>query len=162
MTFGMSRRQMAEKHFAHEVGTSYDLPMFSVGSTVHADEAIVTVQDWLQTNWHQDVDIVQMAERAGMPVRTFTRRFRTALGMTPNQYLQDLRTEQARDMLKTTDLSISDVAERVGYHDTAYFARLFKSRVGLTPTEYKRMVRPKLFQISSVVPANTGAQSERE
>ncbi len=152
MSFGLQRRQMAEKHFAHEVGSSYDLPMFSVGSAAHSDEAIVAVQEWLQANWHLEIDIVQMAARAGMPVRTFTRRFRSALGMTPNQYLQDLRTENARDLLKTTDLSISDVAERVGYRDTAYFARLFKSRVGLTPTEYKRMVRPKLFQVSGHTP----------
>lgn len=159
-SFGLERRQMAERHFAHEVGTSYDLPMFSVGSAVHTDEAIISVQEWLRANWHLDVDVIQMAQKAGMPVRTFTRRFRSALGITPNQYLQDLRTENARDMLKTTDLSISDVAECVGYKDTAYFARLFKSRIGLTPTEYKRVVRPKLFQVSSGDDGTRDAKSQ--
>jgi len=145
--FGLERRQLAERHFAHEVGSSYDLPMFSVGRAAHADEEIIEIQAWLKTSCHEDIDIPQMAEKAGMPVRTFTRRFRSALGMTPNQYLQDLRIENGRDLLKSTDLSIQDVAENVGYKDTAYFSRVFKTKVGLTPSDYKKMVRPKLFQL---------------
>ena len=145
--FGLEKRQLAERHFAHEVGSSYDLPMFSVGRAAHADEDIIEIQAWLKSSCHEDIDIPQMAERAGMPVRTFTRRFRQALGMTPNQYLQDLRIENGRDLLKSTDLSIQDVAENVGYKDTAYFSRVFKTKVGLTPSDYKKMVRPKLFQL---------------
>ena len=146
--FGLEKRQMAERHFAHEVGSSYDLPMFSIGNAAHADEAIVEVQEWLKSSCCEDIDIPQMAEHADMPIRTFTRRFRQALGMTPNQYLQDLRIENGRDLLKTTDLSVQDVADSVGYKDTAYFSRVFKAKVGLTPTEYKKMVRPKLFQVT--------------
>tara|TARA_R110001592_G_scaffold93168_1_gene270754 strand:- start:13620 stop:14600 length:981 start_codon:yes stop_codon:yes gene_type:complete len=145
--FGLARRQMAERHFAHEVGSSYDLPMFSVGRAAHADEEIIEVQAWLKTACHEEIDIPQMAAKADMPVRTFTRRFRRALGLTPNQYLQDIRIENGRELLKSTDLSIQDVAENVGYRDTAYFSRVFKARVGLTPSEYKKMVRPKLFHL---------------
>lgn len=147
--FGMNYRQMAERHFAHEVGSSYDLPMFAVGNAAHTDESIIEVQEWLKRACHEDIDIPQMAEKAEMPVRTFTRRFRQALGMTPNQYLQDLRIERGRDLLKTTDLTVQDVAENIGYKDTAYFSRVFKTKVGLTPSEYKKMVRPKLFQLSN-------------
>ncbi len=146
--FGVKKRQLAEQHFAHEVGSSYDLPMFAIGHAAHADEAIVEVQEWLKQACCNDIDIPQMAERADMPIRTFTRRFRLALGMTPNQYLQDLRIENGRDLLKATDLSVQDVAEQVGYRDTAYFSRVFKAKVGLTPTEYKKVVRPKLFQVT--------------
>ncbi|MFT6121698.1 MAG: transcriptional regulator GlxA family with amidase domain [Oleiphilaceae bacterium] len=146
--FGLKHRQMAERHFEHEVGSSYDLPMFSIGNAAHADESIIEVQEWLKISCHEEIDIPQMAKKAEMPVRTFTRRFRQALGMTPNQYLQDLRIENGRDLLKTTDLTVQDVAENVGYKDTAYFSRVFKTKVGLTPTDYKKMVRPKLFQLS--------------
>ena len=146
--FGLERRQLAERHFAHEVGSSYDLPMFSIGRAAHADEDIIEIQAWLKTTCHEEIAIPHMAEKAGMPVRTFTRRFRQALGLTPNQYLQDLRIENGRDLLKTTDLSIQDVAENVGYKDTAYFSRVFKAKVGLTPSDYKKMVRPKLFQLN--------------
>jgi len=145
--FGLDKRQLAEQHFAHEVGSSYDLPMFSIGNAAHADEDVVEVQAWLKKACCEDIDIPDMARYAGMPVRTFTRRFRQALGMTPNQYLQDLRIENGRDLLKSTDLSVQDVAENVGYRDTAYFSRVFKSKVGLTPTEYRKMVRPKLFSV---------------
>lgn len=147
--FGAETKQNLERHFVHEVGSSYDLPMFSVGSGAHADETIVTVQEWLKQVSAQDVDIAEMANEAALPVRTFTRRFKQALGVTPNQYLQDLRIENGRDMLKSTDLSVQDIADSVGYKDTAYFARVFKSKVGLTPTEYRKIVRAKLFQVSS-------------
>ena len=147
--FGLKRRQIAEQHFAHEVGSSYDLPMFAVGHAAHADESIVEVQEWLKSRCYEEVDIPQMAAQAKMPVPPFPRRFRQALGMTPNQYLQDVRIENGRDLLKTTDLTVQDVADKVGYKDTAYFSRVFKAKVGLTPTDYKKMVRPKLFQLTA-------------
>lgn len=80
-----------------------------------------------------------------MSVRTLNRRFKTATDQSPLQYLQEIRINTARDLLKTSNLSINEVAEKVGYQDSGYFTTLFKKQLATTPKEYRATVRAKLF-----------------
>ena len=145
--YGTSAKHWVETHFSHEVSRTYDAPMYQLGGETHADEAIVAVQAWLQHHWHQPVDLQHMAHHAGLPVRTFSRRFKRATGTTAHQYLQGLRMQAARDLLKTTDMTMQDIAQAVGYPDPAYFSRVFTGCIGLSPSEYRRVVRAKLFRV---------------
>ena len=77
--------------------------------------------------------------------RTLQRRFRQATGQTPLQYLNRKRIEAATDMLRASNLSVSDVAWQVGFGDVSYFTRLFRQHTGLTPARYRQSVRGKLF-----------------
>jgi len=80
-----------------------------------------------------------------MSVRTLNRRFKNALGKTPLDYLQEIRINTAKDLLKTSNLSISEIADKVGYQDTGYFTTLFKKKLATTPNAYRDTVRAKLF-----------------
>ena len=86
-----------------------------------------------------------MADRFGMSVRSLNRRFKLATNTTPLQYLQELRISHAKDLLKRSNLIISEVADRVGYQDASYFTGLFKKLNSVTPNEYRSLVRNKLF-----------------
>ena len=80
-----------------------------------------------------------------MSIRTLNRRFKNALGQTPLEYLQEIRINIAKDLLKTSNLSISEIADKIGYEDTGYFTRLFKKHLAITPNGYRNTVRAKLF-----------------
>ena len=54
------------------------------------------------------------------------------------EYVHSLRMEEAKQILETEQLSIDEVGHQVGYEDPAYFRRLFKRKVGLTPARYRR------------------------
>ncbi|MNG37514.1 Arabinose operon regulatory protein [compost metagenome] len=58
--------------------------------------------------------------------------------MTPMEYIQTLRVEEAKHLLETTASPIEVVAEEVGYDDAAFFSRLFKRSVNLSPAQYRR------------------------
>ena len=73
------------------------------------------------------------------------RRFKLATNTTPVQYLQDIRINHARELLKQSNLVVAEVADAVGYQDTSYFSSLFKKLNDVTPNEYRRLVRNKLF-----------------
>ena len=60
---------------------------------------------------------------------------------TPAQYITSVRLQQAKHLLLTDSLPVSQVAEFCGYYDVAYFCYLFKKNVGLTPGEYRRGMR---------------------
>ncbi len=66
------------------------------------------------------------------------REFKTAYGLTPYEYLLTRRFSAAKAMLKSTAMSISEIAERLSFYDVHYFSDCFKKRFGLTPTEYRR------------------------
>ncbi|MFO7188205.1 MAG: helix-turn-helix transcriptional regulator [Pseudomonadota bacterium] len=77
-----------------------------------------------------------------MPERTLKRRFKTATGTTLIEYLQNLRVEEAKKLLETTELPAEEISAQVGYEDGSFFRRLFKRSTGLTPGQYRRMFQP--------------------
>lgn len=104
----------------------------------HGDREIAQVEEWLDRNWPQPAGTAAMAAVAGLGERQFLRRFKSATGRTPIEYLQQLRIEEARHLLETTNRTVSDITWSVGYEDLNTFRRLFQKKVGLTPGQYRQ------------------------
>ncbi|WP_027329147.1 GlxA family transcriptional regulator [Marinimicrobium agarilyticum] len=135
-----------ERHFSHEIRRSYENSgYFEDAHSRHPDEDIVQIQLWLQDNYPRAISLAQVAQRFGFSSRTLNRRFKAATGQTPLEYLQEIRINNARDLLKTSNLTIGEIADKVGYQDTGYFTTLFKKQLSTTPREYRATVRAKLF-----------------
>lgn len=103
----------------------------------HGDEAILTLQHWLEGHTGDDITVQGMAQRVRLSGRTFLRRFKAATGQTPTVYLRNLRVEKARGLLERTLIPISEIAWNVGYRDASAFARAFRTTTGLTAGAYR-------------------------
>jgi transcriptional regulator GlxA family with amidase domain len=101
------------------------------------DPVIAKCQEWLAMNYNARSPVGAMAKLSGLPDRSFVRRFRKATGMSPLDYAQALRLEEAKQMLEATDLSVEAIANEAGYEDTSFFGRLFRRKMGLTPAQYR-------------------------
>lgn len=144
--FGESISSQVSRHFTHELKRSYESLLLNRDqSSTHHDETIIKVQEWLQDHYTQTIQIADLADRFQLSTRSLNRRFKQAANTTPLQYLQDLRITQAKELLKQSNLVISEIADRVGYQDASYFTGLFKKINSVTPNEYRRLVRNKLF-----------------
>jgi transcriptional regulator GlxA family with amidase domain len=106
-----------------------------------SDKIIQECQSWLAENYAAGDPVASMIRVCGLSRRTFNRRFKSATGMTPLDYVQRLRIEEAKQMLETTDDPVESVASEVGYGDTVSFRRLFKRLVADTPAVYRRRKR---------------------
>lgn len=136
------------RHFTHELKRSHESMLLAVEQHhTHHDELIIKVQEWMQRNYPKDISLTALARQFGLNTRTFNRRFRQAADTTPLQYLQEIRIKQARELLKHSNLSISEIAFAVGYQDVSYFTGLFRRVHGATPNAYRRLVRTKLFNV---------------
>ena len=82
--------------------------------------------------------IADFARQHGCGVHTLMRLFRKHLGITPSAYRERLRFEQACRLLHTTDLSVKEISERLGYCDQLYFSAAFRKHTGYPPTVYRR------------------------
>lgn len=112
------------------------------------DGAIARAQAWVAGHYTAPDCLERMAEVAGLPERTFKRRFRKATGFTPLEYLQTLRIEEAKHVLETTEDAIDTVVTAVGYDDPASFRRLFKRLTGVTPGRYRQKYRAITRQLN--------------
>lgn len=146
LQYGMDIALKVEQQFSPEVRTPFEKKVFHAQqSEQHPDEAISLVQAWLQQNITQQASLAQLAALVDLSPRQLNRRFQAAVGQTPNQYLQKARCALASDLLKNTNLSITEVAATVGYNDAGYFTKLFNRYAGQTPSDYRHKVRAKLF-----------------
>jgi transcriptional regulator GlxA family with amidase domain len=103
-----------------------------------ADAEIGRAQEWIAKHTAAEAPVASMARIAGLPERTFARRFRAATGMAPLEYVHTLRIEHAKHLLERSTLPVDDVGREVGYEDPRFFARVFRRSVRLTPVQYRR------------------------
>ncbi|MGW6271359.1 GlxA family transcriptional regulator [Streptomyces sp. NPDC055060] len=96
---------------------------------------------WALARLHEPIQLRDMADQESMSVRTFTRRFREEVGISPGQWLAQQRVERARHLLESSDLSVDRVARDAGF-GTAQSMRLhLQAALGVTPTSYRRTFR---------------------
>ena len=98
----------------------------------HLHPGVHQVQNWLAEHAAESVSLAELAELAHTSVRSFSRAFKEATGLTPVQYQQRLRLELAA-MLLQSDLSIEAIAARCGFDDARHFRRLWQRHFGVSP-----------------------------
>ena len=97
------------------------------------------------------VPIPRVAHDIGMSPYHFIRLFKAVFGETPKQVQLQARLESAKLLLMLTDRSVTRVCLDVGFGSLGTFSHVFKRRVGMTPSAYRRMVRP-MVQVPGEIP----------
>ncbi|RPJ67686.1 helix-turn-helix domain-containing protein [Alteromonas sediminis] len=129
--------ETAKAHVLDHARTSQRAYTSIQQKTLHGDMAIAKVQHYILTHYTENVDIAVLADIANMSPRTFSRRFKAACEMTPQQYVQSVRIEHARKQLDITAKPIEQIVHDVGYSDVSSFIQLFKRWVGQSPHQYR-------------------------
>lgn len=84
-----------------------------------------------------DLNMGALADKLEVSPVTLAVEFKSEMGMSPSDYLALLRMEQAKELLRTTDMRVKEVSLAVGYEDDHVFMRRFKKYVGKTPGQYR-------------------------
>lgn len=100
-------------------------------------ELISRAQKFIQDNLHKNISIEDVAKHIHLSIFYFSRLFKEKTGVTYTEYLIELRLEKSKMLLLTTNDTVASIAKRVGYAETNSFSRLFKSRVGISPSQYR-------------------------
>lgn len=98
---------------------------------------IAAAKQYIDEHFHEPLQMSEVANKLYLSTAYFSRLFKEKIGMTFSDYLASCRIERARQLLATTDLSISEVANAIGYQEANSFSRLFKARTGQSPSEYR-------------------------
>jgi two-component system response regulator YesN len=93
----------------------------------------------INDNYDKDISVKFIAEKLFLNPTYLGQLFKTETCMTINEYLNRVRINKAKALLKGTDLMIYEIAEKVGFSDSQYFSTVFKKIIGVTPKEYKEI-----------------------
>lgn len=97
--------------------------------------------EWIRGNLQNDLTVEVLAERANLSPRHFARKFKDTFALTPADFVEELRLDEARWLLVNGDDAIGDLAQTVGYGGDDTFRRAFERRFGIAPSEYRRRFR---------------------
>lgn len=93
--------------------------------------------EYLRANASTRISVTELAGMAGLSESHYAARFRRATGYAVLEFQTRLRMSFARELLDTTDMTISSIAQRVGYQDALYFSRQFRRIHDMSPSEYR-------------------------
>lgn len=84
------------------------------------------------------ITVPMLAKLEGLSESRFYALFKEIMGVAPIEYVNDLRVERACNLLTSSLMSCSEIGESCGFYDNFYFSKIFKKKMGVTPTEYKK------------------------
>lgn len=104
------------------------------GTASYIDELI----QWMQSNLAEKLDLNVVSSRAGVNKSYLIRLFKLRTGASPVQFFNRLKIETASDLLESTQLSVREIAEQLGFCDEFYFSRIYKQFIGVSPQGHRR------------------------
>ncbi|TYS54448.1 AraC family transcriptional regulator [Sutcliffiella horikoshii] len=108
----------------------------------HSFNPIKDACTYMEKYFSDEITLDMLAESAGMTPSYFSKKFKEQLGVSPIQYLLEIRMKVARDLLKEQEQNVKQISQEIGFQDEFYFSRKFKSYYGVSPRLYrKKMVR---------------------
>ncbi|MEG1882304.1 MAG: AraC family transcriptional regulator [Clostridia bacterium] len=144
--FELSREDSPEFELTfHELMTEFLVSLCS-GETHAIDHKVIpswlsSVQSYIAENYNHDICIDELAKMTYLSPSRFAHRFKELVGSSPIEYQYEIRISNAKECLDATDLPLSEVCERVGFHNEANFYARFKKTCGVSPGKYRMRAR---------------------
>ncbi|MFZ7133823.1 MAG: helix-turn-helix transcriptional regulator [Eubacteriales bacterium] len=103
----------------------------------HYHMVLLIIQKF-QLTYYEDWSIHRLSVLTNLSPYHMIRTFKKYTGKTPYEYLTDIRMENAKKMLISESLTITNIAQRCGYNTISYFSDKFKKRIGISPKAFRK------------------------
>lgn len=107
-------------------------------SDVHSNKQLQYVKDFLDIHYSRDLRLDELANISYLNKYYLVHEFKRNYALTPIDYLLHKRIDVAKELLRTTDYTMEEIASIVGFNSQSYFNQVFKKKTHQTPTKYKR------------------------
>ncbi|WNR42334.1 response regulator [Paenibacillus roseipurpureus] len=113
--------------------------LVDMGDAVETD-LLQTMKAYIQAHAHEDLSLERLAATVNRNPFYVSKLFKEHFGMNYIDFLTEHRIETAKGLMQETEMSLKEITYEVGYNDPNYFSRVFKKLVGLSPTDYRKML----------------------
>ena len=118
----------------HHTASKPQLPIYEGGLP---PRQLSQVLDYIDTYLHRNIKLADLAQLLDISSFHFSRLFKQSIGITPHQYLSQQRVERAKQLLKTTDRLIVDIALECGFTSHSHLSKQFRQLTNMTPKAYR-------------------------
>lgn len=118
----------------------YVISVFTMSREYRGKEEIVRGKEYIDNHWQENFDIDKLAAAVYMSKYRYVRLFKEYLKMTPHNYYQDVKIEKIKEKLREINLSVTQAFADCGVDYEGGFARVFKRKTGMTPSEYRAKI----------------------
>jgi len=102
-----------------------------------ADDIIARVTAYIREHFRENIDRDDVAAVAFITPNYLSKQFRSKMGMNLREYINQIRVEEAKRLLLSTNLPVSEVAGMAGYENISYFSTVFRKRTGMSPVDWR-------------------------
>lgn len=103
-------------------------------------EKLSSLLTYIDAHIEENMSVQDLAQMLHMHPNYFIRFFKQQMGMPPIHYMTSRKIDKAKEMLRCTSLTMTQIADTLGFSDSYYFSRQFKKHTGLNPTEYRKQM----------------------
>ncbi len=100
---------------------------------------LVNAEEYMRNNFSRGITIEDTSEYLSIDRRYLYKLFKKYSGTSPKQYLSNIKISYSCDLLLNSEMTIGDIAERVGYSDSLQFSAFFKKQTGMSPRKYRNL-----------------------
>ncbi|HOF92641.1 MAG TPA: response regulator [Bacteroidales bacterium] len=144
----LEQRRQLQKHFLEILSQGGNalarraiepnMPVITPADELFIQEALAFMEKNMD---NAELTIDQFADALNMGRTVFYNKLKTTLGLTPIDFVQEMRIKRAVQLMKSGDFTIAEIAYQTGFNDPKYFSRSFKKHLGSSPSEYIRSIR---------------------
>ena len=103
------------------------------------------LDSYIRENIHDEISNTELGAVFGYHPFYISRMLKSKKGITLHQYVIGYRMKCALSMLRSSDLSIQEIADKTGFTDASYFTKIFKAQMGMTPKEYRNQFKDEFI-----------------
>lgn len=131
----LAEKKNKQEEFRSDIDTNFDLLDASAIDKEFMEKVIDIAQENLSSS---SFDVVQLADILAMSKSSLYRKIKAITGLSPVEFIRNIRLKQGMNMLKNKSVTVSEVAYACGFSNPKYFATCFKEEFGITPKEYQK------------------------
>ncbi len=92
--------------------------------------------DYIRAHFQENIALETVAAHVGLNASYFSSSFKKNVGLSFRDYVNSVRIEEAKTLMRNTDYSLANIAVAVGFDNQSYFTRVFKKQTGVSPSQY--------------------------
>ena len=93
---------------------------------------------YIEDNFNQPITVGELAKMCAVSETSFRRIFKETTGESPVKYINRLKIAKAKELLKSSEITVDEIAYFLSFYDKSYFCKTFKSVTNLTPAQYRK------------------------
>jgi len=137
---GMIMKKHVDPHDVQNIKNRLELFLLDIIRPVenYKHDKVNAVTDYLMQNMHRMLTLEEMSNELGISITSLKRLVQNTYSKAPAAYFTDLKIQEAKRLLQYSPLTVSEIAEQLGFSSVHYFSRVFKNKTNATPSNYRK------------------------